>query len=155
MPQCESHSVCINDAITKAEMICKDRGLRLTELRRRVLKLIWSDHVPIKAYDILDMLSKNQALVKPPTVYRSLDFLLTIGLIHRLSSINAYVGCSHPLRHNDCYFLICSNCGQIKEFCNNAITDVISANAKEYNFETETITLEIKGGCRECKSKLN
>ena len=31
----------------------------------------------------------------------------------------------------------------------------VRANAKEYNFETETITLEIKGGCRECKSKLN
>ena len=32
----------------------------------------------------------------PPTVYRALDFLLEHGFIHKLASINAFVGCHHP-----------------------------------------------------------
>ena len=47
----------------------------------------------------------------PPTVYRALDFLLENGLVHRISSLNAFVGCSLPGKPHAGQFLLCSGCG--------------------------------------------
>ena len=37
------------------------------------------------------MKSNTDRPAAPPTVYRTLEFLLEKGLIHRLTSINAYI----------------------------------------------------------------
>src|SRR5690349_13671039 len=47
------HESCVADAIETAENICRERGTRLTPLRRKVLELIWSSHRPIGAYAVL------------------------------------------------------------------------------------------------------
>ena len=56
MLDCQDHEVCIESAMRDAEEICQEKGLRFTELRKEVLKLIWLSHIPAKAYDILEML---------------------------------------------------------------------------------------------------
>ena len=153
MNVCIEHRNCIEEAIFKAELICKNNGLRFTELRRRVLEMVWASHGPAKAYGILDKLKIDGVNAQPPTVYRTLDFLLEVGLIHRLTSLSAYVGCSHPQKHNDCYFLICSDCGEVKECCNGELTSSILDNASQNKFLSGQITLEIDGKCQECGTK--
>ena len=76
--------------------LCARRGARLTRLRRRVLELVWQGHAAVKAYDLLAELDRKDATAKPPTVYRALDFLMAHGLVHRLESLNSYVGCPQP-----------------------------------------------------------
>ena len=49
MLDCQDHDVCIESAISDAEEICQVKGLRFTELRKEVLKLIWLSHNPSKA----------------------------------------------------------------------------------------------------------
>ncbi|MGI9392308.1 MAG: Fur family transcriptional regulator [Parvibaculales bacterium] len=137
----------------KAEMICQDKGLRFTELRRKILKMIWENHRPAKAYDILDKLKKGSYSAKPPTVYRTLDFLLEHGLVHKLASLNAYIGCSHPLKHNECYFLICRKCGEISECCNSKLAEAIIGITNRNKFRSKHITLEIEGECQGCIKK--
>lgn len=151
MHNCTSHKECIADALHRAEQICTARDLRFTELRRKVLELVWESHGPIKAYDILDKLDHRIGAIKPPTVYRALDFLTDNGLVHKINSLNAFVGCSHPLTHRECYFLICSDCGEAKECCSSDITDVISKTSRRNEFLTDHITLEITGECRDCR----
>lgn len=75
---------------------CDERGLRLTPLRLRVLELVAAAEKPVKAYDLLERIKDGPGVAAPPTVYRTLDFLLENGFIHKLSSINAFVGCHHP-----------------------------------------------------------
>ena len=106
MYACMNHAFCVSEALQRADSLCQMKGLRFTPLRRTILKMIWANHSPAKAYDILDQLKKEDASAKPPTVYRSLDFLMDNGLIHRINRLNAYVGCSHPLKHKECYFLL-------------------------------------------------
>ena len=74
------HSRCIKNALQDAEAACLSGGLRLTELRRKVLELVWSSHAPVKAYDILDQMHKDNPKTAPPTVYRALEFLMAAGL---------------------------------------------------------------------------
>jgi len=150
MNPCESHQQCISQALHQAEDICREHEVRFTALRSRVLQLVWLDHGSAKAYDILDKLDGGGGKVRPPTVYRALDFLQQHGLVHKLSSLNAYVGCSHPLRHERCFFLICSSCRYITECCNNRLAEVISGTAARNHFQAHNMVVEIEGECRRC-----
>ncbi|MEJ0059912.1 MAG: hypothetical protein WDM79_10225 [Terricaulis sp.] len=69
--------------LSEAERRCSDAGESLTPLRRRVLELLMDHHGPAKAYDLLSQLDAG---AKPPTIYRALDFLVRMGLAHRIES---------------------------------------------------------------------
>jgi Fur family zinc uptake transcriptional regulator len=107
------------------------KGLRLTALRRRVLELVWQSHKPLGAYDILAVLSEQDGRrAAPPTVYRALDFLLENGLVHRISSLNAFIGCNHPEHAHQGQFLICRECHAAIELEQKSISDAIIASAQ-------------------------
>ena len=138
--------------ISDMELICSNRNLRFTPLRKRVLEIIAQENCSIKAYDILYILQKEDPSAKPSTVYRTLDFLINNGIIHKLNSSNRYTACSHPREErNQCYFMICEQCNSIKEYCNSdLITEEIYNIAGKHNFKTSNISIEIKGICGNC-----
>ncbi len=150
MSACKNHKISIDEALKKAEVICNKKGVKLTKLRQKVLTLILKNHGYVKAYDLLNDLKKNNASAKPPTVYRSLDFLMEHGFIHKIQSLNAFVGCSHPDEHEDCYFLICKECKNIEECCSNKVKKVLTSTSGKNNFSPNQVTLEITGICQDC-----
>ena len=150
MSTCENHKININEALKKAEIICNKKGVKLTKLRKKVLTLILKNHVYVIAYDLLIDLKKIDASAKPPTVYRSLDFLMEHGFIHKIQSLNAFVSCSHPEEHEDCYFLICKECKNIEECCSNKVKKVLTSTSGRNNFLPNQVTLEITGICQDC-----
>ncbi len=152
MHSCHEHTVCIEDAISAASRICEERGLRFTDLRKKVLELVWENHGSAKAYDLLEKLGEDYS-AKPPTVYRALDFLQENGLVHKINSLNAYVGCSHPLQHQDCFFLICSACNEVQECCASHVAKVVRGMAEQSQFSPHHTTLEIEGECQDCRAK--
>ena len=150
MSACKNHKISIDEALKKAEIICNKKGVKLTKLRKKVLTLILKNHGYVKAYDLLNDLKKNDTSAKPPTVYRSLDFLMEHGFIHKIQSFNAFVGCSHPDEHEDCYFLICKECKNIEECCSNKVKKVLTSTSGKNNFSPNQVTLEITGICQDC-----
>ena len=153
MSTCKNHKISIDEALKKAEIICNKKGVKLTKLRQKVLTLILKNHGYVKAYDLLNDLKKNDASAKPPTVYRSLDFLMEHGFIHKIQSLNAFVGCSHPLKHSECYFMICKTCNEIKECCDEKITNAIRKTLDANQFSHKNIAIEISGECYECSKE--
>ena len=145
-----NHSHCINAAIGEAEAICMQRGVRLTEIRRRVLELVWEGHRPVKAYNILDELTRENRRAAPPTVYRALDFLLDAGLVHRIETLNAYVGCGGPRAPHVGQFLVCRKCGAVAEINDPKITQLVAKKAVALNFKVERQTVEVAGLCPDC-----
>ena len=146
------HGRCIDAALRKAAMLCARRGARLTDLRRRVLELVWQGHAAVKAYDILDELGSAESAARPPTVYRALDFLMAHGLVHRLESLNAYVGCPEPDSAHEGQFLICDGCGTVREFEAPAIQAAIAEQAAVQDFAVARQTVEVHGVCRPCRA---
>ena len=151
MDYCTNHNTCVDTALQQADIICRNKGVRFTELRRRILTLLWENHRPTKAYAILDKLWASNTRAKPPTVYRTLDFLLQHCLIHKLNSLNAYIGCGHPHKQHQCYFLICRQCGDIRECCSNQLTTTITQIADRNKFTPRYVALEIAGTCHPCR----
>ena len=148
-----NHDSCVANAMATAEELCRQRGLRFTALRRRVLMLVWDSHKPVGAYDILDSLSAEGRPAAPPTVYRALDFLIEAGLVHRLDSLNAFIGCPDPARSHAGQFLICRQCRTVVELDDRDIDTLVEDKAKELGFSAVHQMLEIQGLCSDCRSR--
>lgn len=144
------HSSCIAEAMEMAERVCRDRHLRFTEIRRRVLAIIWGRHAPIGAYEILDTLRDEHRNAAPPTVYRALDFLVENGFVHKIESLNAFVGCGHPDGDHAGQFLICGECRQVGELDDPEIAALIAKKAARVGFDSSRQTIEVLGLCRTC-----
>jgi len=145
------HGRCVNRAISSAERACETQGKRLTPLRRRVLELIWDGHAPVKAYDLLRTLAQEHAGAAPATVYRALDFLQDAGLVHRINSQNAYLGCNASDHPHIGHFLLCSSCSNVIEFENDSLASLIDEQAKNQGFRADRQTVEVLGVCRNCQ----
>lgn len=149
-PASHDHQGCIVKALAAAERLCGERGVRFTPLRRRVLELIWSSHESAKAYDLLDALKVSDPAAKPATVYRALDFLLEQGLIHRVESLNAFIGCTVPEQRHELLLLICDRCHNVEE---RPALDVMAAAARESaaaGFVARRQLFEVHGICADC-----
>jgi Fur family zinc uptake transcriptional regulator len=146
-----NHESCVDSALDRAAQLCAARGTRLTELRRDVLRLVWQGHEPVGAYPILEALRRSHAGAAPPTVYRALDFLSENGLIHRIESLNAYVGCSRPENPHLSQFLICGKCGAAAELDDPAIAQAVARGADALGFAVEQQTIELRGLCPACQ----
>ena len=40
MSNCSNHKICIDSALSEAEKICQQKNIRLTEIRKTILKII-------------------------------------------------------------------------------------------------------------------
>ena len=146
------HAACVADAIAEAERVCEARGARLTAIRRRVLEIVWEGHGPVGAYDILEKLSAERRRAAPPTVYRALDFLSEQGLVHRIESSNAFVGCAQPGEAHRAHFLLCGRCGEAAELDDPALREALARLAQRAGFAVERETVELKGLCAKCRT---
>lgn len=144
------HQHCIADALARAVLVCSRNGGRLTEIRRRVLEIVWANHRPVGAYDILDTLSAERGRVAPPTVYRALDFLVNQGLVHRIDRLNAFIGCPRPDEPHRAAFLLCRSCRGVVELETDALDKVLAAVARDSGFKVESRTVELAGLCGAC-----
>lgn len=150
------HNRCIADALTAAQQVCQQKGARMTSLREQVLRLIWSSHQPLGAYKIMEMLAQQSTRhIAPPTVYRALEFLLDNRLIHRINSLNAFIGCTHPDSRHATNFLICNHCGIAIEFSHKNLQQNLINAAEEAGFSADTHSIEISGTCTSCKAEPN
>lgn len=145
------HAACIADALAKADSHCAGTGAKLTPIRRRVLELIWQSHKPAGAYDLLALLGGEGQKVAPPTVYRALDFLVEQGLVHRVESLNAFIGCTEPGHAVQQEIFICRSCGTALEINDPELGQRIQKDARALDFAVERQTIEVVGLCRECR----
>ncbi|MEN8174425.1 MAG: Fur family transcriptional regulator [Pseudomonadota bacterium] len=152
-PGGHDHRRCAREALARAEAVCRDKELRFTALRRRVLELVWEGHEPVKAYDLLDRLQRGSSTAAPPTVYRALEFLLDAGLVHRVESLNAYVGCADPAHAHQGQFFVCENCHAMAEVLAPEVSRQLDRQARELGFRVRHRVVEVTGLCRHCQQR--
>jgi len=139
-------------AMTRAEAVCKARGARFTEQRRRVYELMVRAGGPVTAYELLAEMAADGGNPAPPTVYRALDFLQAHGLVHRLASQSRFVACDHPEHdHHGGLFLVCSHCGRALEWDDASVAEAVAHAAARAGYRLEEDVLpEVQGLCPHC-----
>jgi Fur family zinc uptake transcriptional regulator len=149
-PETHNHRACVSEAVARAKAVCTEQGGRLTPQRQQILELVWREHKPVGAYELLERLREEGVKAAPPTVYRALEFLLNHRLIHRIESLNAYTGCTAPGTPHHGQFLVCSQCQHVAELDDSAINHQLDTSARQLGFEIEHQTVEISGRCPRC-----
>lgn len=151
------HNQTIDAAIEDAREISQSMGERFTTPRENVLRFLLARQLPQKAYEIIENISISDKSAKPPTIYRALDFLCRIGLVHKIESEASYFVCSHK---NHCehethvpLVLICQTCNQVIERHIHKIENLISTAANEENFKISKTLIEAHGVCADCNKK--
>jgi len=145
-----NHAHCVSRALATAETVCAEKQAQFTPLRRRVLEIVWRQHEPIGAYEILAELAKDREKAAPPSVYRALDFLRDVGLVHRLDSLNAFLGCDHPQTDHSEQFLVCGRCHRVAEIADSVLTRSILGRMRALGFQPGQSRVEIKAICSRC-----
>lgn len=146
-----NHDACRHKAVQTADRLCTERGVQLTTIRRQVLELIWDSHKAVKAYDLLDQMKPLQNSAKPATVYRALDFLLEQGLIHRVESLNAFIGCTCSEQQHEQLLLICLQCQEVEERPGKRVMQAVSQELSQAGFTPHHKAIEVQGICKHCK----
>jgi Fur family zinc uptake transcriptional regulator len=123
---------------------------KLSRNQGQVLSTLRKAKEPLSAYSILDRV-RVAGISHPPTVYRALNELIELGMVHRLQSRSAFVACDHGVCDGKAAFAICRECGKVVEI---SLSDkdergLLALTPKE--IAAEQVTLEIAGLCEACR----
>ena len=116
------------------------------------LNIIKKSSKNLSAYQILDKFQKIKK-VHPTTVYRSLDFLIKKGIIHKSNINKTFMMCrnSHNHKHDQNTLLaICKKCGKTEELLKEIFSPIIKISRLK-KFDLSYFDLEILTKCKSCK----
>lgn len=140
--------------IPAAEAAIRATGGRLTQPRVAVLAtLLASDHA-ISHWDVTDALAKHHPIDRV-TVYRVLEWLVTIGIAHRIAGddrvwrfmLNPQRNTGTTKVHHQHAHFTCNGCGQT--FCLDDIPPKLDLRLPP-GFKTVDIDLKLRGQCAHC-----
>ena len=138
--------------LDKAEKKCLSHGSKLTPKRKLVLMQLINAEKLLSAYEIADLVNENVEKKMPVmSIYRMLDFLTSVNLVHKIDSQNKFIACKHITCDHDHFlpqFLICHRCNKVKEI--SLSSSVINEITTFSDFKLTNPVLEIKGECQKC-----
>ena len=149
-PDCQGPSTSA-ERLERAVALCRARVARFTDMRRRVLELLYETDRPMGAYELIEALERRASRkVGPPSVYRSLEFLISQGLVAKIESRNAYIACADHVRQQDRLFFVCTSCGDVVEWEDQRLESLISEDSTRAEFQPKRTVVEVKGTCKAC-----
>lgn len=131
----------------------RDKGLRSTEARRKILDAIFGEGGHFTAEDLLDRLRGRGERVSRASVYRTLSLLVEGGFVETREFLRGQL-MYEPVagrHHHD--HLICTVCSTIVEFENEEIESLQDAVAKQHGFALEHHSLRLYGRCARCRRR--
>lgn len=144
------HAHCSHDLLARAEALAEAQSARFTPVRRRALEILLEAHRAMGAYEVLERLAAEGYGKQPPVAYRALEFLVELGLAHRVRRLNAFAACTHPGEEHAPAFLICRACGAVAEAPAPALRAAFEVAAAPLGFVVERCTIEALGLCPAC-----
>ncbi|MFK8030184.1 MAG: Fur family transcriptional regulator [Gammaproteobacteria bacterium] len=137
-----------------AETRCKEMGARLTPARLTAYSELIASNQPLSAYELVARLEKlKQKKIAPLTAYRHLDFLISVGLVHKLESAQSYVPCVQPGHEHPSQYLMCSTCDVVVEVESEEFGNLIEQMANQHGFQPANAIVEVNGLCKKCLKK--
>lgn len=145
------HELCAAQLMARAERACARHNARLTSLRRDVLGAVGESHRAAGAYEIIERLARSGPRPAPISIYRALEFLGELGLVHRIESRNAFVACNRPHEAGRAVLMVCEDCGTVDEIEAASVFDGLDVLAGAEGFETRRTVIELSGCCAGCQ----
>jgi len=141
----------------------KDNGYKLTEQRKEILGFLSKEIYPRNADDIYLELNKKNSKIGMATVYRTLDLLSSLKLIHKINigSNKAFYLFPGDNKDNSAIYLVCEKCGKLvsnNKCLNNSVKVRLVDNAAKNIFKNCRLGVNhfqifFSGLCETCSSR--
>lgn len=130
--------------------------IRLTKNESFVLRALSDAKRPLSAYTILDEL-RDEGVRAPLQVYRALEKLVQIGIVHRVESLNAFIACNDSSCEDSTAtaFVICDKCEIVQEVSDESISCFLSQLANQASIKPTKSSIELHGICNNCEKLSN
>ena len=148
----------VTRVLNHAETSCRANGARLTHKRKQVLAGLVSSQKALSAYELIDFMQAEFGESLPAmSVYRILEFLESENLVHKLQLANKYVACSHICcdhAHEVPQFLICDQCGSVKEIgIKKSLIETLKGEVENSGFILKSPQIELHCLCQDCANQ--
>lgn len=129
----------------------RQRGCRWTAQRQLIVRTAFATHDHFTAEQLLERSRALDPHVSRATVYRTLAVLEAAGFVEGLDTGEGSRRFEHVLGHEHHDHMVCTNCGAIVEFRDDALEARQEAAARRHGFQIERHSLRLYGRCRRCR----
>lgn len=126
-------------------------GKRSTK-RDRIVNIFLRQKGHLTADELYDLVRQEDAKIGRATVYRTLQWMVTAGIAHKVDFGEGRSRFEPSLRHPRHFHLICNQCHRSSEFLSSDIEALLEEVARARNFEPSQTVIQVFGTCEECRT---
>jgi Fur family ferric uptake transcriptional regulator len=141
----------LSDAKAVLTQYIESRGLRKTQERYAILEAVYGFNEPFSIEDLSNALMEK-CQVTLPTLYRTLDLFITLGLVirHTQKDVQHYEKC---YGEKGFFQMVCVHCGKTIPIKSAALVEALR-DSKYPRFRPVNATVCVYGSCAACNSRL-
>ena len=124
---------------------------RMTDVRRDVVMTLAGLSEPHSAYQILAMVNRRRDKpLSAMSLYRTLDFLIRLGSVVKIDSLNAFKLCVDGGEDHSHLLIVCDACGSARDIDDEAAATALHAIARKHGHQLQHHVVELHGMCEGC-----
>jgi Fur family transcriptional regulator, ferric uptake regulator len=131
--------------------VIKERGYRLTPQRQIILDILQETGGHYTPEEVYQRVQTKSSAINRTTVYRTLDFLVRLGLVSTAhvqgNQVIYELASEHPHHH-----LVCQSCDHIEMIDHEMIATLFSDLEERSGFKISTDHLVLFGICPDCRA---
>jgi Fur family ferric uptake transcriptional regulator len=127
-------------------------GARSGAAREAVIDYLSRQRCCLSAQEVLDGLRADRQRVGIASVYRTLDQLAELGLVHRIDlgeGLTRFEPAQPDGEHH--HHLVCGSCGKVDTFDDPTLERAISAVAGSHGYSLGQHDVVLRGACGDCR----
>lgn len=134
-----------------AQALLREAGFKPGRARAAVIEALANQRCCLSAQEIHDRVRQRRAGVGIASVYRALETLTELGLVHRLElgSGGAYYEPAAPTGDHH-HHLVCDSCGRVEAFSDERLERAIGDVSGGSGFQVAGHDIVLRGSCESC-----
>ncbi len=144
-------STSISDSHERFREFLNEEGLRLTEEREEIARVVFDKNDHFEAEELLYEIRRREKSASRATIYRTLELLVQSGELRKVEFGDGYslyesAGKQDPHGH-----LYCKQCGEVIEFSLDEIKEKEEVVCRDHDFLGIEFHHQIHGYCSNCR----
>ena len=127
-------------------------GGKRSSKRDRIVAIFLGQKGHVTADELYDLVRREDPGIGRATVYRTLQWMVTAGIAHKVDFGEGRSRFEPSLRHPRHFHLICNQCHRSSEFLSSDIEAILEEVAAARNFEPVETVIQVFGICEECRT---
>jgi Fur family ferric uptake transcriptional regulator len=135
-----------------AQSVLRNSGFKPGRARAAVIETLGDQTCCLSVQEIHDLIRQRRPRVGIASVYRALETLTELGLVHRLElgSGGAQFEFAQPTGDHH-HHLVCGDCGKVEAFSDDRLEHAIDSVSKNAAFRIDDHDIVLRGQCESCE----